>query len=131
MLRLASDEDVHGDVIRGLLRREPGLDIVRVVDVGLDRLEIFAYRDELGQDVLVHLLPLRLFVLPHRMAQLGLSQLLGDERNNRTADGHDHIGPGTINLYFDQHFGGISLLDGGWSAGLHCDKHHSAVIQYR
>jgi len=36
MLRLASDEDVHGDIIRGLLRREPTLDIVRVVDVGLD-----------------------------------------------------------------------------------------------
>jgi predicted nuclease of predicted toxin-antitoxin system len=34
MLRLASDEDVHGDIIRGLLRREPGLDIVRVQDVG-------------------------------------------------------------------------------------------------
>jgi Domain of unknown function (DUF5615) len=36
MLRLASDEDVHGDIIRGLLRREPGLDIVRVQEVGLD-----------------------------------------------------------------------------------------------
>jgi predicted nuclease of predicted toxin-antitoxin system len=36
MLRLVSDEDVHDDVIRGLRRREPSLDIVRVVDVGLD-----------------------------------------------------------------------------------------------
>ena len=34
MLRLASDEDVHDDIIRGLRRREPGLDVVRVVDVG-------------------------------------------------------------------------------------------------
>src|SRR5713101_843900 len=36
MLRLASDEDVHDDIIRGLRRREPALDIVRVQDVGLD-----------------------------------------------------------------------------------------------
>jgi hypothetical protein len=35
MLRLVSDEDVHDDVIRGLRRREPNLDIVRAVDVGL------------------------------------------------------------------------------------------------
>jgi predicted nuclease of predicted toxin-antitoxin system len=36
MLRLVSDEDVHDDIIRGLRRREPLLDIVRVLDVGLD-----------------------------------------------------------------------------------------------
>lgn len=36
MLRLVSDEDVHGDIIRGLRRREPTLDLVRVQDVGLD-----------------------------------------------------------------------------------------------
>jgi predicted nuclease of predicted toxin-antitoxin system len=36
MLRLVSDEDVHDDMIRGLRRREPALDIVRAVDVGLD-----------------------------------------------------------------------------------------------
>lgn len=36
MLRLASDEDVHDDIIRGLRRREPALDILRVRDVGLD-----------------------------------------------------------------------------------------------
>ena len=35
MLRLISDEDVHDDIIRGLRRREPTLDIVRAVDVGL------------------------------------------------------------------------------------------------
>jgi hypothetical protein len=35
MLLLASDEDVHEDIIRGLRRREPALDIVRVIDVGL------------------------------------------------------------------------------------------------
>jgi len=35
MLRLISDEDVHDDIIRGLRRRDPTLDIVRAVDVGL------------------------------------------------------------------------------------------------
>ena len=35
MLRLASDADVHGDVVRGIRRRAPGLDLVRVQDVGL------------------------------------------------------------------------------------------------
>ena len=37
MLLLLSDEDVPDDVIRGLRRREPTLDIVRAVDVGLRR----------------------------------------------------------------------------------------------
>ena len=32
MLRLASDADVHGDVIRGLRRRLPEIDLVRVQD---------------------------------------------------------------------------------------------------
>lgn len=32
MLRLASDADVHGDIVRGLLRRRPDLDLVRVQD---------------------------------------------------------------------------------------------------
>jgi hypothetical protein len=36
MLRLVSDEDVHDDIIRGLRRREPELDIVRAVNVGLN-----------------------------------------------------------------------------------------------
>jgi predicted nuclease of predicted toxin-antitoxin system len=36
MLRLVSDEDVHGGVIRGLRRRAPGLDLIRVQEVGLD-----------------------------------------------------------------------------------------------
>lgn len=33
MLRLASDADVHGDIIRGLRRRLPRIDLVRVQDV--------------------------------------------------------------------------------------------------
>lgn len=36
MLRLLSDEDVHDNIIRGLRRREPTLDIVRALNVGLD-----------------------------------------------------------------------------------------------
>lgn len=35
MLRLAADENFNGDIVRGLLRRNPKLDIVRVQDVGL------------------------------------------------------------------------------------------------
>jgi Domain of unknown function (DUF5615) len=33
MLRLAADEDVHGEVIRGLQRRLPVIDLIRVRDV--------------------------------------------------------------------------------------------------
>lgn len=35
MLPLLTDEDVHGDIVAGLRRRQPLLDIVRVQDVGL------------------------------------------------------------------------------------------------
>jgi hypothetical protein len=35
MLRLVSDENFVGNIDRGLLRRHPGLDLVRVQDVGL------------------------------------------------------------------------------------------------
>lgn len=35
MLRLAADENFNGDIVRGLLRRNPRVDIVRVQDVGL------------------------------------------------------------------------------------------------
>lgn len=35
MLRLAADENLNNDVIRGLLRRKADLDIVRVQDAGL------------------------------------------------------------------------------------------------
>jgi hypothetical protein len=35
MIRLLSDEDFPGAVVRGLLRRLPELDLVRVQDVGL------------------------------------------------------------------------------------------------
>ena len=35
MLLLISDENFNNDIVRGLLRRNPDLDIVRVQDVGL------------------------------------------------------------------------------------------------
>lgn len=35
MLRLLFDEDVHGDIVDGLRRRQPTLDLVRVHEVGL------------------------------------------------------------------------------------------------
>jgi hypothetical protein len=35
MLRLVSDENFNGDIVRGLFRRCPDLDLVRVQDVGL------------------------------------------------------------------------------------------------
>jgi hypothetical protein len=35
MIRLMIDEDFDNDILRGLLRRLPGLDVVRVQDVGI------------------------------------------------------------------------------------------------
>jgi len=35
MLRLAADENFNNDIVRGLLRRKPELDIVRIQGVGL------------------------------------------------------------------------------------------------
>lgn len=35
MLLLAADENLNGNIVRGLLRRNPTLDIVRLQDVGL------------------------------------------------------------------------------------------------
>jgi hypothetical protein len=35
MLRLVSDENFNGDIVRGLLRRRPELELVRVQDIGL------------------------------------------------------------------------------------------------
>lgn len=35
MLLLAADENLNNDIVRGLLRRKPDLNIVRVQDVGL------------------------------------------------------------------------------------------------
>ena len=37
MLRLLSDENFNGDIVRGLLFRHPGLNLRRVQDVGLEK----------------------------------------------------------------------------------------------
>ena len=35
MLKLASDENLNNNIVRGLLRKRPDLDIVRIQDAGL------------------------------------------------------------------------------------------------
>ena len=35
MLLLVADENFNNDIVRGLLRRKPDLDIVRIQDVGV------------------------------------------------------------------------------------------------
>jgi predicted nuclease of predicted toxin-antitoxin system len=36
MVRLVSDENFNGDIVRGLLLRQPALDLCRVQDIGLE-----------------------------------------------------------------------------------------------
>src|SRR3990172_11380561 len=36
VLKLVSDENFNADILRGLYRRRPDLDVVRVKDIGLD-----------------------------------------------------------------------------------------------
>ena len=55
MLPLAADEDLNGNIVRGLLRRNPLLDIVRVQDVGLsgaDDARVLAWAAEAGRVLL-------------------------------------------------------------------------------
>src|SRR5262249_9701345 len=57
MLRLVADENFNGDVVRGLMLRQPDLDIVRVQDVGLagaDDPDILAWAAENNRIVLTH-----------------------------------------------------------------------------
>lgn len=57
MLRLVSDENFHGDVLRGLYRRRPDLDVVRVQDVELSTTsdpDILAWAAAEGRVVLTH-----------------------------------------------------------------------------
>ena len=37
MLRLLTDENFNGSIVRGLVRRQPEIDLVRVQDIGLSR----------------------------------------------------------------------------------------------
>lgn len=57
MLRLVSDENFNGEIVRGLLRREPILDLVRVQDAGLQQADdptILAWAAAEGRILLTH-----------------------------------------------------------------------------
>jgi hypothetical protein len=57
MLRLLADESFNGRAVRGLLLRNPSLDLVRVQDVGMSGrsdLEILAWAAENDRIVLTH-----------------------------------------------------------------------------
>jgi predicted nuclease of predicted toxin-antitoxin system len=57
MLRLISDGDFNGKVIRGLFRRQPELDLIRVHDIGLrtaDDPTILEWAAKNGRIVLTH-----------------------------------------------------------------------------
>jgi hypothetical protein len=57
MIRFLTDEDFNGHIIRGLLRREPTLEVIRVQEVGLmgqgdDKL--LAWAEKEGRVLLTH-----------------------------------------------------------------------------
>jgi hypothetical protein len=57
MLLLVSDENFNNDIVRGLLRRNPNMDIVRVQDVGLrgqDDPVILEWAAQEGRILLTH-----------------------------------------------------------------------------
>ena len=57
MIQLATDENFDGDILRGLLRRIPDLDVVRVQDVGLAETpdpDILAWAAEEERILLTH-----------------------------------------------------------------------------
>jgi len=57
MLRLATDEDFNNRIVRGLLRRQPDLDILRVQDAGLagrDDEEVLAWAAGEGRILITH-----------------------------------------------------------------------------
>ncbi|MBG0747311.1 MAG: DUF5615 family PIN-like protein [Planktothrix agardhii KL2] len=57
MLRLLSDENFNGDIVRGLFLRQPDLDLLRVQDVGLRKVddpEIIDWATSNGRILLTH-----------------------------------------------------------------------------
>lgn len=57
MLRLASGENFNNDIVRGLFRRRPDVDIVRVQDVGLsgaDDARVLEWAAQEGRVLLTH-----------------------------------------------------------------------------
>ena len=56
-LRLAADENFNNHIVRGLLRRDPELDIVRIQDVGLsgaDDPTVLEWTAQAGRILLTH-----------------------------------------------------------------------------
>ena len=57
MLLLAADENFNGNIVRGLFRRQPTLDLVRLQDVGLSGVEdpeVLAWAAREGRVLLTH-----------------------------------------------------------------------------
>jgi hypothetical protein len=57
MLRYAADENFNNDIVWGLLRRKPGLDILRIQDVGLagaDDPTVLTWAAETARILLTH-----------------------------------------------------------------------------
>jgi len=57
MLLLAADENFNGNIVRGLFRRQPALDLVRLQDVGLSGAEdpiVLAWAAQAGRVLLTH-----------------------------------------------------------------------------
>jgi len=57
MLRFAADENFNNDIVRGLLRRKPSLEIVRVQDAGLsgaDDSTVLEWTAKEGRILLTH-----------------------------------------------------------------------------
>jgi hypothetical protein len=57
MLRLAADVNFNNDIVRGLLRRRPDVDIVRVQDVGLSEADdptVLEWAAQEGRILLTH-----------------------------------------------------------------------------
>jgi len=57
MLKLAADENFNNDIVRGLLRRAPQVDIVCIQDVGLsgaDDETVLAWAADAGRVLLTH-----------------------------------------------------------------------------
>ena len=57
MLRLAADENLNNNIVRGLLRQRPELDIIRIQDVGLsgaDDPTVLEWAAQEGRVLLTH-----------------------------------------------------------------------------
>ena len=57
MLRILADENFNNDIVRGVRRRNPDVDVVRVQDVGLSGVDdpaVLAWAAEAGRVLLTH-----------------------------------------------------------------------------